>query len=78
MYSISLNAFVLTVATFVLLIAPTDSEGEFMQEFKSLQVGMVAPDFTLVGDDGVKRSLHDYLGIKNVILAFYPKDFTGG
>ena len=78
MNSASLNAFVLTLATFVLLTAHTDSEGELMKQFKSLQVGMVAPDFTLMDDAGAERNLRDYLGKKNVILAFYPKDFTGG
>ena len=78
MYSASLNAVVLTLTTFVLLIVHAHSEEEFMKEFKLLQVGMVAPDFTLMDDDGVERNLSDYLGSKNVILAFYPKDFTGG
>ena len=78
MNSSSFNAFVLTLATFVALTAHADSEGEFMKEIKSLQVGMVAPNFTLIDDNGAERSLHDHLGKKNVILAFYPKDFTGG
>ena len=78
MYSAALNAFALTLATLVLLASHTDSEGEIMKEFKSLQVGMVAPEFTLQDDAGAERNLRDYLGKKNVILAFYPKDFTGG
>ncbi len=78
MYSASLNTLVLILATLAFLNAHTDSKGEFMKEFKSLQVGMVAPDFTLMDEDGVERNLSDYLGSKNVILAFYPKDFTGG
>ncbi|MDE0504071.1 MAG: redoxin domain-containing protein [Candidatus Poribacteria bacterium] len=49
-----------------------------MEEYKSLQVGMVAPSFTLMDGDGVERNLSDFLGQKNVVLAFYPKDFTGG
>ncbi len=49
-----------------------------MGEVKALRLGMIAPDFTLKDDNGVERSLHDYLGKKNVVLAFYPKDFTGG
>lgn len=43
-----------------------------------LKVGMIAPDFTLKDEEGVERNLSDYLGQKNVVLAFYPKDFTGG
>lgn len=43
-----------------------------------LKIGMIAPDFTLKDEEGVARNLSDYLGQKNVVLAFYPKDFTGG
>ena len=46
-----------------------------------LQVGDVAPDFTLLQYDGqsVKPvSLHDYRGKKNVALAFFVFAFTGG
>ena len=41
-------------------------------------VGMVAPDFRLKDGSGKKQRLSDYCGKKNVVLAFYPKDFTGG
>ena len=49
-----------------------------METFKDLKVGMAAPDFTLNDGNGAVHSLRDYLGEKNVVLAFYPKDFTGG
>ena len=49
-----------------------------METFNDLKVGMAAPDFTLNDGNGVAHSLRDYLGKKNVVLAFYPKDFTGG
>jgi peroxiredoxin len=39
---------------------------------------MVAPDFRLKDGSGKKHRLSDYCGKKNVVLAFYPKDFTGG
>ncbi len=42
-----------------------------------LQVGMKAPDFTLLNEDGIEVSLSQYLG-KKVILYFYPKDNTPG
>jgi len=41
-------------------------------------VGMVAPDFRLKDGSGKQHRLSDYCGKKNVVLAFYPKDFTGG
>jgi peroxiredoxin Q/BCP len=44
----------------------------------SVKVGDRAPDFTLQAQDGRMVSLHDYTGSKNVVLYFYPKDFTMG
>jgi thioredoxin-dependent peroxiredoxin len=44
----------------------------------SVKVGDRAPDFTLECQDGRTISLHEYLGSKNVVLYFYPKDFTMG
>jgi peroxiredoxin Q/BCP len=41
-------------------------------------VGDRAPDFTLPVTRDQKVSLKDFLGKKNVVLAFYPLDFTGG
>ena len=42
-----------------------------------LEVGMKAPDFTLLDKDGNAVSLSDYLG-KKVVVYFYPKDNTPG
>jgi cytochrome oxidase Cu insertion factor (SCO1/SenC/PrrC family) len=41
-----------------------------------LTVGTVAPDFRLKNQEQVTVSLSDYKGTKNVILVFYPADFT--
>src|SRR5450631_556489 len=41
------------------------------------QPGQVAPDFTLISQDGSRVSLHDFKG-KWVVLYFYPKDGTTG
>ena len=41
-------------------------------------VGERAPDFTLPAQDGEKVHLGDFIGTKNVVLYFYPKDFTLG
>ncbi len=43
-----------------------------------LKVGDKAPDFTLTDTNWKKVSLHDFLGKKNVVLAFYVLAFTGG
>ena len=42
-----------------------------------LEVGMKAPDFTLLDKRGNSVSLTDFLG-KKVVLYFYPKDSTSG
>ncbi len=42
-----------------------------------LKVGEKAPDFELPDQNGKKHKLSDYLG-KNILLYFYPKDFTPG
>jgi len=42
-----------------------------------LKVGDVAPDFSLGGSDGKTHKLSDYKG-KAVVLAWFPKAFTGG
>jgi peroxiredoxin (alkyl hydroperoxide reductase subunit C) len=41
-----------------------------------LKVGDRAPDFTLPGHLGRKVTLSDFRGRKNVVLAFYPLDWT--
>jgi thioredoxin-dependent peroxiredoxin len=40
-------------------------------------VGSMAPDFTLLSQEGTPVSLKDYKG-QWVVLYFYPKDFTSG
>jgi len=42
-----------------------------------LQVGELAPDFTLVDQDEKSHTLSQYRG-KKVVLYFYPKDMTPG
>ena len=43
-----------------------------------LEVGSVAPDFTLQGSDGQTYKLSDFRGKESVVLAWFPKAFTGG
>ena len=42
-----------------------------------LKVGDKAPEFALQGSDGKVHKLSDYKG-KTVVLAWFPKAFTGG
>ena len=43
----------------------------------TLKVGDAAPPFALQGSDGKVHRLSDYKG-KTVIIAWFPKAFTGG
>ena len=44
---------------------------------QGLAAGDMAPAFTLPGSDGKTHSLSDYAG-RTVVLAWFPKAFTGG
>ena len=53
--------------------APTESAAA-----PGIRVGQVAADFTLPDDAGRPVRLSEHRGRSAVLLAFYPKDFTGG
>ena len=44
----------------------------------SLDTGDAAPDFTLTGSDGKTYKLSDFKGKRAVVIAWFPKAFTGG
>ncbi len=44
----------------------------------SLRAGDVAPDFTLQASDGMTYRLSDFRGRMPVVIAWFPKAFTGG
>lgn len=48
------------------------------QSAGDLKPGDEAPPFALPGSDGKTYSLADFKGKKPVVLAWYPKAFTGG
>ena len=50
----------------------------FSSSAMALEVGDMAPDFALEGTDGQVHRLADYRGEKAVVLAWFPKAFTGG
>ena len=63
-----------TLATCVALgLAAAAADGA-----EELKVGDPAPDFQLVGSDGKTYKLSDFKGKQAVVVAWYPKAFTGG
>ncbi|MCK4849172.1 MAG: redoxin domain-containing protein, partial [Candidatus Heimdallarchaeota archaeon] len=49
---------------------------QVIQGNTNLKIGDEAPDFALPSQDGKKIRLSNFRGKKNVMLAFYPQDFT--
>ena len=49
-----------------------------MAQTTELKVGDAAPDFTLQASDGKTYRLADFKGKQAVVLAWFPKAFTGG
>lgn len=43
-----------------------------------VEVGDPAPDFELIGSDGNTYTLSQFKGEQAVVIAFFPKAFTGG
>ncbi len=43
-----------------------------------VDVGQVAPEFTLRSQDGEQIALSQYKGQKNVVLSFHVSSFTSG
>ena len=48
------------------------------QSAVELKVGDAAPGFNLPGSDGKQHQLSDHRGKQAVVLAWFPKAFTGG
>jgi peroxiredoxin Q/BCP len=49
-----------------------------MARADELAPGDAAPGFTLPGSDGQTYKLSDFQGKRAVVLAWFPKAFTGG
>lgn len=48
------------------------------EEPAGLQVGQPAPAFSMAGSDGRTWTLADFKGRQAVVIAWFPKAFTGG
>jgi len=60
------------IAPFVCTLAATPAS-----DGPALEVGQAAPPFSLQGSDGKTHSLESLEG-KPVVIAWFPKAFTGG
>ena len=67
----------LALAAGVALSLATSLSG-FGQPAPELKVGDSAPPFRLPGSDGKAYQLADFKGKSAVVLAWFPKAFTGG
>jgi peroxiredoxin Q/BCP len=69
------SAFKLATGVALALVAGITGFG---QPGTELAVGDQAPAFNLPGSDGKSHRLADYKGKSAVVLAWFPKAFTGG
>jgi peroxiredoxin Q/BCP len=65
------------VSALVAAIGLASAALAFGQSGVELKAGDVAPDFSLPGSDGKTWKLSELAG-KTVVLAWFPKAFTGG
>jgi len=52
--------------------------GARREPMPDLQIGDPAPEFELAGSDGATYRLRDLAGRTTVVVAWFPKAFTGG
>ena len=71
------TAFVWAIVGFATTLASAQGQDPPPQYSADLHVGDPAPAFSLPGSDGKVHKLSDYKG-KTVVLAWFPKAFTGG
>ena len=69
-----MTRLLLGVCIAVALVAVAAAKQQAAVELKE---GDKAPDFAVIGSDGKTHKLTDYKG-KAVVLAWFPKAFTGG
>ncbi len=81
-----LAAVLLMGATLAVPATAADSEdtmnglkiGDITPAFSMLKIGDIMPAFSMVGSDGKTYNLADFKGDKPVVIAWFPKAFTGG
>ena len=66
------------LAVAALLSAGPAAAGEAKMDAPVLKAGDTAPPFSLPGSDGKTYTLDEFKGKKAVVIAWFPKAFTGG
>ena len=66
------------IAVAALGVSHCTYSGEEEEMGAKLEIGAAAPLFSLVGSDGKTYRLEDYAGKQAVVIAWFPKAFTGG
>ena len=76
----AMKSFARTLSHSALLLASMafGSAAVMAQEVAVLEEGDKAPDFSLPASDGETYTLSQFIGVKPVVIAFFPKAFTGG
>ena len=67
------HSLLILVLVMLVKLAPAEDSESVM-----LKVGDLAPEFEMVGSDGQTYQLSDYRDKQAVVLAWYPRAFTGG
>ena len=70
-----MKILVILLAACVLAAVTASSDAA---DAKSLKAGDAAPEFSLKGSDGKTYKLSQFKGKKAVVVAWFPKAFTGG
>jgi len=68
----------LTATVSAVAVGIARAVGGRRETMTELRVGDPAPDFELAGSDGVTYRLRDFAGKTTVVVAWFPKAFTGG
>ena len=66
------------VVMFGIGVAMAQGPAQAPAEPTVVKVGDMAPDFDLPGTDGKNHKLSDYRGKQAVVIAWFPRAFTGG
>lgn len=62
-----------------LALTATVAFAAFGSQFAAaLEEGDKAPNFSLQASDGKTYTLAEFVGVRPVVIAFFPKAFTGG